>query len=274
MGLKDLRRDLLPTVGGQAVLYHTPRVGEGHKAVVDLIAGKGGGPDGTLLLLAHGGPHVSKDHVGPGGRLLGGADQGEFEVRLAGGKCEHLGVRVVAGGAGHRYLHAALQAAHDEGVGHVVAIPDVAQLQSLQGGLVLPDGHQVGQHLAGVTEVGQAVDDGDVGVTGQGFHLLLMEGADHDAVAVAGQDPGGVLDGLAPADLALLAGQEQSVSAQLVHSSLKGDPGPGGVLLKNHGQSLAPEIVVDQTVLLAVFQLVSGVEDLDDVLLGQIQQLE
>ena len=64
------------------------------------------------------------------------------------------------------------------------------------------------------------------------------------------------------------------MSAQLVHSSLKGDPGPGGVLLKNHGQSLAPEIVVDQTVLLAVFQLVSGVEDLDDVLLGQIQQLE
>ena len=93
VGLKDLRRDLLPTVGGQAVLYHTPRVGEGHKAVVDLIAGKGGGPDGTLLLLAHGGPHVGKDHVGPGGRLLGGADQGEFEVRLAGGKCEHLGVR-------------------------------------------------------------------------------------------------------------------------------------------------------------------------------------
>ena len=29
VGLKDLRRDLLPTVGGQAVLYHAPRVGAG-----------------------------------------------------------------------------------------------------------------------------------------------------------------------------------------------------------------------------------------------------
>ena len=41
------------------------------------------------------------------------------------------------------------------------------------------------------------------------LHLLLGEGADHNAVAVAGEDPGGVLHRLAPADLAVLAGQEQ-----------------------------------------------------------------
>ena len=139
---------------------------------------------------------------------------------------------------------------------------------------MLPDGHQVGQHLAGVTEVGQAVDDGDVGVTGQGFHLLLMEGADHDAVAVAGQDPGGVLDGLAPADLALLAGEEQGVAAELVHPHLEGHPGPGGVFFKDHGQSLALEIVVGQAVLLVVLHLVGHVEDVVDVLAGKVQQLQ
>ena len=37
--------------------------------------------------------------------------------------------------------------------------------------VVLPDGKQIGQHLAGVAEVGQAVDDGNFRVPGQGLHL-------------------------------------------------------------------------------------------------------
>ena len=70
---------------------------------------------------------------------------------------------------------------------------------------MLPDGEQVGQHLTGVAEVGQPVDHRDLGIPGQGLHLLLGEGADHDAIAVPVQYPGSVLDGLSPADLALLA---------------------------------------------------------------------
>ena len=105
---------------------------------------------------------------------------------------------------------------------------------------MLPDGHQVGQHLAGVTEVGQTVDDGDVGVGRQGLHFLLGKGTDHDAVAVAQQHPGGVLHRLAPADLALLAGEEQGVAAQLIHTGLKGDTGTGRILLKNHWPGSCP----------------------------------
>ena len=48
----------------------------------------------------------------------------------------------------------------------------------------------------------------------------------------------------------------------------------GGVFFKDHGQSLALEIVVGQAVLLVVLHLVSHVEDLGDLLPGQIQQLE
>ena len=138
---------------------------------------------------------------------------------------------------------------------------------------MLPHGHQVGQHLAGVAEVGQAVDDGDGGEAGQLLHLLLGEGADHNAIAVAVQHPGGVLHRLAPADLALLSGQEQGVAAQLEHARLKGDAGAGGVLLEDHGQGLAMEIVVDDAVLLVIFQLVRRVQDVQNVLLGQVQQL-
>ena len=139
---------------------------------------------------------------------------------------------------------------------------------------MLPNGHQVGQDLAGVGKVGEAVDDGDGGVFRQLLHLLLAVGADHDTVTVPGQDPGGVLNGLPPADLALLAREEEGVPPQLVHAHLEGHPGPGGVLLKDHGQGFSLEIVVDEAVLLVVLHLVGHVEDFGDVLPGQIQQLE
>ena len=64
-----------------------------------------------------------------------------------------------------------------------------------------------------------------------------------------------------------------AVAAQLEHARLKGDAGAGGVLLKDHGQGLAMEIVVDDAVLLVIFQLVRRVQDVQNVLLGQVQQL-
>ena len=181
---------------------------------------------------------------------------------------------IIALGAGHSHLHPHLQAAHDEGVGHVVAVADVAHLQTLQHRLVLPDRHQVGQHLAGVAEIRQAVDHRDVGVGRQGLHLLLGKGADHNAVTVPQQHPGGVLHRLAPADLALLAGEEQGVAAQLVHPGLKGDAGAGGIFLEDHGQSLALQLIVGDAVFLAEFQLVRGIQDLQNILFRQVKQLQ
>ena len=64
------------------------------------------------------------------------------------------------------------------------------------------------------------------------------------------------------------------MAAQLVHTGLKGDSGAGGVLFKDHGQSLALEIVVGQSMLLIVFHLIAGVQDVGNVLPGQVQQLE
>ena len=91
---------------------------------------------------------------------------------------------LIGSGTGDGDIHAAFQAAYDDGVCHVVAVADAADLQSFQHGLVLPDGHQVSQHLAGVSHVGETVDHGDGAIFGQVFHFLLVKGADHDAVAV------------------------------------------------------------------------------------------
>ena len=60
---------------------------------------------------------------------------------------------------------------------------------------------------------------------------------DHDAVAVAGQDPGGVLYGLAAADLAVLVGEVDAVAAQLIDAGLKGSAHGYFLLSKQRRQS-------------------------------------
>ena len=251
------------------MLHHGVGLGLGHELRIHAVAGKGGFPLLALLLLAHGGPHVGDDHVG----VLGGLERGIGQLKLVpvpGGELQNLLGRAVALGAGHGHAHAHLQAAHDQGVHHVVAVADKAQLQPLQGALVLPDGHQVRQHLAGVAEVRQAVDDGHAAVLGQSLHLVLAEGADHDAVHIPGEHPGCVLDRLAPADLGAFRPQHHGVAAQLVDAHLKADAGAGGGFLENHAQALALEVGVGDAVLCLVFQLVGQVQDVQNLLAGEV----
>ena len=255
------------------MLHHGPGVGGGHDGVVDLVPLEHQLPLVGLPLLAHGGPHVGVEHVGVlrrGQDVRGALEQAGVVL----GKGQHLRVGLVVRRAGDGHLHPALQAPDDEGVGHVVPVADVAQLQPFQLALVLPDGHQVGQHLAGVAEIGEAVDHGDGGILGQGLHLLLGEGADHNAVTEPGEHPGRVLHRLVPADLAVLVGEVDGVAPQLVDARLKGHPGPGGALLKNHGQGLPCEEGVGDARLAHGLQLVGGVQDLQDLFAGEVQQFE
>ena len=85
--------------------------------------------------------------------------------------------------------------------------PTQATLSAADPAETLLHGHEVAEHLAGMVGVGQAVDHRDGGVPGQFLHRVLGEGADHHPVHVAGQDPGGVADGLAAGQLGLARGQ-------------------------------------------------------------------
>lgn len=69
----------------------------------------------------------------------------------------------------------------------------------------LPDGHQVGQHLAGMGVVGQAVDHGHTGQLGKLFQIALTVSAPDHAVVVAAQHPGGILEGLPRPDCSSVA---------------------------------------------------------------------
>ena len=64
--------------------------------------------------------------------------------------------------------------------------------------------------------------------------------------------------------------QHHGVAPQLVDAHLKADAGAGGGFLENHAQALALEVGVGNAVLCLVFQLVGQVQDVQDLLAGEV----
>jgi len=120
------------------------------------------------------------------------------------GPLHHLRDRLVARGGGDTDMHPGLGPAQEERVGHVVAVPQVGEHDPREIAPPFPDREEICQTLTRVLEIGQHVDDGNLGRPRQRLQPFLLERADRDRVRVAGENPSGVLDGLAPAELQLL----------------------------------------------------------------------
>ena len=101
---------------------------------------------------------------------------------------------------------------------------------------MLQKSEDVGQDLAGMELVGQAVDHRHSRVRGKALDLVLAVGADHHQVDHAADHPRAVLDRLGAAQLAVARGQVHHAAAQLVHAGLEAHPGAGRGLLENHRQ--------------------------------------
>jgi len=82
-------------------------------------------------------------------------------------------------------MHADSGAAVQQRMRDVVAVADVSEPQSGEPALALADGLKVGQNLAGVLEVAQAVDDRAGCVAGEVHHNVMAEDASHDHIHVA-----------------------------------------------------------------------------------------
>ena len=93
--------------------------------------------------------------------------------------------------------------------------------------------------LARVAEIRQTVDDRHGAVLCEVFNLLLLEGADHDAVHIAGKHACGVLHRLATTDLRAFAREHNGIATELIDAHFKRNARSGGRLLKNHGKALA-----------------------------------
>ena len=70
-----------------------------------------------------------------------------------------VGLEALGGGYGH--VDAEQSAGEHERVADVVAVTDVGEVEAFEGAEALFEGHEVGDGLAGVLEVGERVDDGD-----------------------------------------------------------------------------------------------------------------
>ena len=102
----------------------------------------------------------------------------------------------------------------------------------------------VGKQLAGMEATGHAVDDRHGGSSGEAFHPVVVEGADHHRVDHFRENPRGILNRFAASELGIPGADEQRVSTELVHADLERDAGPGGTQLEDHGERPALERLV------------------------------
>ena len=185
-----------------------------HEALVHHEAGERLGAQLLLGLLAHRGPDVGGDDVGARSRpRAASGSRGSSRARAT---REQLRARLVA----LRAREAQLEAEHrppprssccamllPSPIQATVRPPSVAEL--------LVHRQQVGQDLAGMVVVGEAVDDRHRGEPRQLLDVGVVEGADHDAVDVAREHARGVADRLAAAELDVARRQEEGVPAEL-----------------------------------------------------------
>ena len=124
---------------------------------------------------------------------------------------------------------------------HVVGVAGPGHGAAADRPAMLLEGHDVGHHLARVRALGQPVDHRHRGVVGELDHVVVVERADHDGVDIARQHARGVGDGLAAAELHLLAGQHDRFAAELAHGDIERHARARRRLVEDHRERLAGE---------------------------------
>lgn len=189
-------------------------------------------------------------------------------------KGDELGLRLVALGAGHAQLEVELQRRFYIAVAHVVAVADPGHGLALDAAAVLVEGLHVGEQLAGVQVVGQAVDHRHLRVRGEFRQGGVGEGADHHAVEHPRHDPGAVADRLAAAELGVARGEEDRLAAELDHPGFEGQAGTGRSLLEDHAQDPALQRLVEHASVAQVLQLAAAADQTDQLFGAVIHKRE
>ena len=203
-----------------------------HEAVEHLDALVG------LVFLPHRRPDVRVDHVRVAHGLTGITHQ--RDIRPLGARdFQHDGVGLIAFRAGQPQREVEPLRGLDPRVRHVVAVADPRNALPLVAAEELPHGQQVGEDLARMRQVGEPVDDGDVGVAGKLLDVGVRVRTDHDPVAHPRQHARHVADRLAAPQLDIARRQEERVPAQVVRPHFERDAGARGRFHEDHRQRLA-----------------------------------
>ena len=236
--LEDFFGDFLFAVGGEAVEDDVVVGRSFEEGAIHLVGTEEGFLFG-LSFLSHGEPDVGVDDVGSGD---GGLDIGGGGDVGGGQFFKERGGREVFGGTGHRELEAEVFGGPHPRDGHVrKAVADEGDLLSFPGAEALADGEEVSEDLAGMFVVGEGVDGGDFPVVGELDDVVLGKGPDDGSVHHATEDAGGVLDGLAAAQLDVVTGKKHGGASEFADSDFEGDAGAGGGFGENEGPGLSRE---------------------------------
>ncbi len=127
---------------------------------------------------------------------------------------------------------------------HVVGITDPRDGLARDGAAMLDIGEHVGQHLARMMFIGQAIDNRYARIGGEAIDDVLAEGADHDDVAHARHHLRCVFDRLAAPQLAVARVQVDCRAAELMHAAFERQASACRVFLEHHDQRAVEQRVV------------------------------
>ena len=199
-----------------------------------------------LLLIAHTGPDVGIDDVGPGHGVRRPHQRMHRWPRPAvgpdapvGGGGEHRFLQLIAVRRGNRKVHPHRRRRQAQAARHIVAVADVGQIQPVGVPMRLRNGHQIRQNLAGMLQIGQRIDHRNAAILGQLHQRLMRIHPCHDAVHIPAQNPRHIRNRLPPPQSHLIRRQIQAEPAQLGNANLKAGPRPQRRLFKQQCDTLA-----------------------------------
>ena len=128
----------------------------------------------------------------------------------------------------------------------VIPIAHVGKLEPGERTEPLPKCKEISEGLAGMQQVGQAVDHGLAAELGEIEDVLVRKHPGHDSVREGGEDARGVGHRLPDAHLNFVVVQDHRETAELKHPDLEGHPGARRGLLEDHGEGLAEERLLER----------------------------
>ncbi len=202
-----------------------------HEALERLLARQ------FFRLIAHARPHIGSDEV----RALAGLPRivelaQVRDLRRAQGVARAVLLDAIAFRPGEVQGETEHFRGLQPGVEHIVGVADPGHGLALDRAAMLDIGHDIGEDLAGMKLVGQAVDHRHARIRGETLDDFLTIGANHHQIDHARKHLRRIFDGLATAQLAIAGIDVDGRAAELVHAGLEAQPGAGGVLLENHRQ--------------------------------------
>ncbi|MCY1416102.1 hypothetical protein D9M71_316030 [compost metagenome] len=224
----------------------------------------------SFLLLAHGSPDIGDHQVCITHSFPGIPD----DLHAVTAQCHEALIRLIAFGAGDAQLEIELPGGFDIGVAHVEAIADPGHGLALNRAAVFNEGLHVGQQLARVRFVGQAVDHGHTGIGGELGQGAVGVGPDHHHINHARQHDGAVANRLATAQLGVAWRQEDGLAAELDHAGLERHAGTGRGLFEDHAQHTVLQRFEQHASLAQVLQLDAAADHPEQFVGGEVQQGE